>query len=47
VPFGIPQYVKCILHGLASVPFICADSEKHQFSGKYMMASFHNENCSP
>ena len=32
VPFGIPQYVQCILHGLTSVllcvPFIFADSEK-------------------
>ena len=32
VPFGIPQYVQCILHGFTSVllcvPFIFADSEK-------------------
>ena len=32
VPFGIPQYVQCILHGLTSVllcvPFIFADNEK-------------------
>ena len=32
VPFGILQYVQCILHGLTSVllcvPFIFADSEK-------------------
>ena len=32
VPFGIPQYVQCVLHGLTSVllcvPFIFADSEK-------------------
>ena len=32
VPFGIPQYVLCILHGLTSVllcvPFIFADSQK-------------------
>jgi len=32
VPFGIPQYVQCILQGLTSVllcvPFIFADSEK-------------------
>ena len=31
VPFGIPQYVQCILHGLTSVllcvPFIFADSK--------------------
>ena len=37
VPFGIPQYVKCILHGLTSVllcvPFIFADSEKCRFGG--------------
>ena len=32
VPFGIPQYIQCILHGLISVllcvPFIFADSKK-------------------
>jgi len=32
VPFGIPQYVQCILHGLISAllcaPFTFADSEK-------------------
>ena len=37
VPFGIPQYLQCILHGLTSVllcvPFIFADSEKCQFGG--------------
>ena len=35
VPFGIPQYVQYILHGLTSVllcvPFIFADSEKCRF----------------
>ena len=35
VPFGIPQYAQCILHGLTSVllcvPFIFADSKKCQF----------------
>ena len=35
VPFGILQYVQCILHRLTSVllcvPFIFADSEKCQF----------------
>ena len=35
VPFGIPQYVQYILHGLTSlllcVPFIFADSEKYRF----------------
>ena len=35
VPFGIPQYVQCILHGLTSVlfcvPFIFVDSEKCRF----------------
>ena len=35
VPFGIPQYVQCILHGLTSVlfcvSFIIADSKKCQF----------------
>jgi len=37
VPFGIPQYIQCILHGLTSVllcvPFIFADSEKYRFGG--------------
>ena len=37
VPFGILQYVQCILHGLTSVllcvPFIFADSEKCRFGG--------------
>ena len=35
VPFGIPQYIQYILHGLTSVllcvPFIFVDSEKCQF----------------
>ena len=35
VPFGIPQYVQCTLHGISGVlhcvPFIFADSEKCQF----------------
>ena len=35
VPFGILQYVQCILHGLTSVllcvPFIFTDSEKCRF----------------
>ena len=37
VPFGIPPYVQCILHGLTSVllyvPFIFADCEKCRFGG--------------
>ena len=37
VPFGIPQYIQCILHRLTSVllcvPFIFADSEKCRFGG--------------
>ena len=37
VPFGIPQYVHGILHGLTSVllcvPFIFADNEKCRFGG--------------
>ena len=36
VPFGIPQYVQRILHGLTSVllcvPFIFADSKRCRFS---------------
>ena len=35
MPFGILQYVQCILHGLTSVllcvPFIFADSERCRF----------------
>ena len=38
MPFGIPQYVQCIRHGLNSVllcvPFIFADSERCQFGGR-------------
>ena len=37
VPFGIPQYIQCILHGLTSlllcVPFIFADSKRCRFGG--------------
>ena len=37
VPFGILQYIQCILHGLTSVllcvPFIFAGSEKCRFGG--------------
>ena len=37
VPFGIPQYVQCILHGLTTVllcvPFIFTDGEKCRFGG--------------
>ena len=49
VPFGIPQYVQCILHGLTSVllcvPFIFSDSKKCQFGGSTcMMASLQNGN---
>ena len=37
MPFGILQYVQCILHGLTSVllcvPFIFADSERCRFGG--------------
>ena len=47
VPFGIPQYVQCILRGLTSVllcvPFIFADSEKHKFGGCTCWLPLHNE----
>ena len=37
VPFGIPQYVQCTLHGLTSVllgvPFIFAYSKRCRFGG--------------
>ena len=39
VPFDIPQYVQCILHGLTNVllcvPFIFADGIKCQFGGSF------------
>ena len=44
VPFGIPQYVQCIIHGLTSVllcvPFIFADSEKCRFGDSMLWLSF-------
>ena len=47
VPFGIPQYIQCILHGLTgvllSVPFIFTDSEKCQFSGSMCWLPFETE----
>jgi len=49
VPFGILQYVKCILQGLISVllcvPFIFADSKKHWFHGCMRWFPLHNRNC--
>ena len=37
MPFGILQYIQCILHGLTSVllcvPFIFADSKRCRFGG--------------
>ena len=43
VPFGIPQYTQCILHGLTSVllcvPFIFADSTRYQFAVALHVAS--------
>jgi len=48
VPFGIPQYVQYILHGLTSVllcvPFIFAHHEKCRFCGTHVMASIRNRN---
>ena len=49
VPFGIQQYIQCILHGLTSVllcvPFIFADSKKCQFGDSTcMMACLRNGN---
>ena len=43
VPFGTPQYLQCILHGLTSVPFIFADSEKCQFGGSMWWLPFITE----
>jgi len=43
VPFAIPLYIQCILHGLSTavlcVPFIFVHHEKCQFCGRHMMAS--------
>ena len=47
VPFGIPQYVQCILHGLTSVllcvPFIFADSGRCRFGGSVRWLPFVTE----
>ena len=44
VPFGIPQYAQCILHGLTSVllcvPFIFASSKKCRFGGSRYFLDF-------
>ena len=52
VPFGIPLYVQCILHGLTSVllcvPFIFAGSERLLTAKGIDLAvahSLHNRNC--
>jgi len=43
VPFAIPLYIQCILHGLSTtllcVPFIFVHHEKCRFSGRHVMAS--------
>jgi len=43
VPFGTPQYMQYILHGLTRallcVPFIFVHHEKCQFCGRHVMAS--------
>jgi len=43
VPFAIPLYVQCVLHGLSiallRVSFIFFHHEKCRFSGGHMMAS--------
>jgi len=48
VPFAIPLYIQCTLHGhtsaLLCVPFIFAHREKCQFCGRHGMASIHNGN---
>ena len=48
VPFGIPQYVQCILYGLTSVllcvPFIFVGSEQCRFSGCTWWLPLHNWN---
>jgi len=48
VPFGIPQYVKCVLHGLTSVllcvPFIFAKSVDLVVARDDFLC-MHNGNC--
>jgi len=43
VPFAIPLYIQCILHGLTMallcVPFIFVHHEKCRFSGRHVKAS--------
>jgi len=43
VPFVIPLYIQCVLHGLTTallyVPFISVHHEKCRFSGRHVMAS--------
>jgi len=45
IPFGIPQYAQCILHGLASilfcVLFIFANIEMCRFGDVKWLLSFH------
>ena len=47
MPYGIPQYVQCILHGLTSVllcvPFMYADSERCRFGGSARWFPFTTE----
>jgi len=42
VPFAIPLYIQCVLHGpctaLLCVPFIFVHHEKCLFSGRHVMA---------
>jgi len=43
VPFAIPLYMQCILHGLTTallcVPFIFVHHDKCRFCGRHVMAS--------
>ena len=47
MPFVIPQYVQCILHGLTGVllciPFIFADSKRSRFGGSTRWLPFRME----
>jgi len=49
MPFAIPQYVQCILHGLTSAllcfPLIFADSKKYRFGGCTRWLPLCNRNC--
>ena len=50
VPFGVPQYIQCILHGLTNlllcVPFIFADSKKWNIQYTLLWSEFNQQHSS-